>query len=143
MVMAGKDGPVLQATKDLVKEYGLEDRIIFPGYINMQQKQAFAKDYDIYLCTNKIDNTPVSLTEFMQFGLPIVSVNVGGIPYMIEDNVNGLLVNAGDYEAMFNKITLLIEDQTLAQSIIKNAYSYVQRYDEKNVLKKWKELLHE
>jgi glycosyltransferase involved in cell wall biosynthesis len=115
--MAGKDGPVLQATKDLVKEYGLEDRIIFPGYINMQQKQAFAKDYDIYLCTNKIDNTPVSLTEFMQFGLPIVSVNVGGIPYMIEDNVNGLLVNAGDYEAMFNKITLLIEDQTLAQSI--------------------------
>jgi len=143
MVMAGKDGPVLQATKDLVKEYGLEDRIIFPGYINMQQKQVFAKDYDIYLCTNKIDNTPVSLTEFMQFGLPIVSVNVGGIPYMIEDNVNGLLVNAGDYEAMFNKITLLIEDQTLAQSIIKNAYSYVQRYDEKNVLKKWKELLHE
>ena len=140
MVMAGKDGPFLQPAKDLVKEYGLQQKIIFPGYINLQQKQDYAKDYDIYICTNKIDNTPVSITEFMQFGLPIVSVNVGGIPYMIEDGINGLLVNAGDDETMFNKINLLIENQQLAQSIITNAHSYVQRYDEKNVMQKWNRL---
>lgn len=143
MVMAGKDGPLAQETIALANSYGLSPKIIFPGYINLEQKQAYAKDYDIYICTNKIDNTPVSLTEFMQFGLPIVSVNVGGIPYMIEDGVNGLLVNHGDDEAMFNKIALLVENQLLAQSIIENAYAYVQRYDEKNVLQKWKELLAE
>jgi glycosyltransferase involved in cell wall biosynthesis len=143
MIMAGKEGPLLNATKNFAKEYGLLDKIIFPGYINMEQKQAYAQQFDIYICTNKIDNTPVSLTEFMQFGLPIVSVNTGGISYMIEDGVTGLLVNTNDDEAMFNKIALLISNQALAQSIIANAYNYVQRYDEKNVIQKWKTLLSE
>lgn len=143
MVMAGKDGPLTQDAKALAKTYGLENKIIFPGYINMQQKQDYARRYDIYICTNKIDNTPVSLTEFMQFGLPIVSVNVGGIPYMIEDRVNGLLVNAGDDEAMYKKISLLIENQELAQSIITSAHTYVQQYNEESVLEKWQDLLAE
>lgn len=143
MIMAGKEGPLLDATKNLAKEYSLTDKIIFPGYISLQQKQAYAHNHDIYICTNKIDNTPVSLTEFMQLGLPIVSVNTGGISYMIEDGVNGLLVNANDDKAMFEKIVLLIDNQALAQSIISNAYNYVQRYDEKNVIQKWKALLKE
>jgi len=143
MVMAGKEGPLLQATIDLAKQYELHEKIIFPGYINMQQKLEYAKEYDVYISTNKVDNTPVSLTEFMQLGLPVVSVNVGGIPYMIEDGVNGLLVNANDDEAMFKKINLLIENQQLAQSIITNAHNYVQRYDENNVMQKWSAILNE
>lgn len=141
MVMAGKDGPLSNEVKTMAKREGLEKKIHFPGYINMQQKLAYAAAYDIYICTNKIDNTPVSLTEFMQLGLPIVSVNTGGIPYMIEDGKNGLLVDFDDDEAMFNKIMMLIRDQELAQSIIANAYNYVQQYDESNVIKKWDAVL--
>ncbi|MEP6845606.1 MAG: glycosyltransferase family 4 protein [Panacibacter sp.] len=143
MVMAGKDGPLSIAAKNMAKEYGLADKILFPGYISMQQKQQFAATYDIYICTNKIDNTPVSLTEFMRFGLPVVSVNTGGIPYMIKDGENGLLVNAEDDEAMFHKICLLIDNQPLAQSIITKAYDYAQQYDETNVMKKWNNVLAE
>jgi glycosyltransferase involved in cell wall biosynthesis len=143
MVMAGKEGPLLHTAIDLAKEYGLEKKIFFAGYINMQQKLNYAKVCDIYICTNKIDNTPVSLTEFMQLGLPVVAVNTGGIPYMIEDGVNGLLVNTNDDEAMCNKIELLVNNQLLAQTIIINAYNYVQRYNEKNVIQKWKPLLAE
>lgn len=143
MVMAGKEGPLSGAVKHMVKEMGLNEQLSFPGYINMQQKQAFAEAYDIYICTNKIDNTPVSLTEFMQFGLPIVSVNVGGIPYLIQDGVTGLLVNDDDDEAMFDSIDLLINNNALAQSIIANAFTYVQQYDEVNVMQKWYVVLGE
>ncbi|CAN5732174.1 N/A [soil metagenome] len=142
MVMAGKEGPLSNAVKSMSKEMGLSNKISFPGYINMQQKQTFAETYDIYICTNKIDNTPVSLTEFMQLGLPVVSVNIGGIPYMIKDGINGLLVNDDDDEAMFNKIDLLISNNFLAQSIVTNAYNYVQQYDEVNVIKKWNIVLN-
>lgn len=142
MVMAGKEGPLSDTVKSMSTKMGLTHKISFPGYINMKQKQAFADAYDIYICTNKIDNTPVSLTEFMQLGLPVVSVNIGGIPYMIKDGVNGLLVNDDDDEAMFNKIDLLISNNLLAQSIITNAYNYVQQYDEVNVLKKWNVVLN-
>lgn len=141
MVMAGKDGPLTQTIKAMVKENGLCDKIIFPGYINMKEKLQFAKDYDIYICTNKIDNAPVSLIEFMSLGLPVVSVNVGGIPYMITDEKNGLLVNENDDEAMFEKICSLIEQPFLARLIYSNAYEYAQRYDEKNVIQKWRDLI--
>ena len=141
MVMAGKEGPLSNTVRQLTIQYNLQNNIHFPGYITMQQKQQFATEYDIHICTNRIDNTPVSLTEFMRFGLPVVSVNVGGIPHLIEDGVNGLLVNDDDDEAMFSKVDALISNNNLAQSIIANAYNYSDRFDEKNVIVKWQQVL--
>jgi glycosyltransferase involved in cell wall biosynthesis len=143
MVMAGKDGPLTAVIKKMAEKNGLSGRIIFPGYINMQEKEKFASEYDIYICTNRIDNAPVSLIEFMSFGLAVVSVNTGGIPYLIEDGHNGLLVDPDDDEAMFKKICLLIENPSLARSIRSNAYQFARQYDEKNIIHKWKALMEE
>jgi glycosyltransferase involved in cell wall biosynthesis len=143
MVMAGKDGPLTGVIKEMAKKKDLSGKIIFPGYINMQEKKKFASEYDIYICTNRIDNAPVSLIEFMSFGLPVVSVNTGGIPYLIEDGHNGLLVDPDDDEAMFKKICLLIENPSLARSIRSNAYQFARQYDEKNIIHKWKALMEE
>ena len=91
MVMAGKEGPLFSLMKKIVEEKGFTDKIIFPGYINMQEKIAFADQYGIYINTNRIDNAPVSVIEFMALGLPVVSVNIGGMPYIITHEKNGLL----------------------------------------------------
>jgi glycosyltransferase involved in cell wall biosynthesis len=141
MVMAGKDGPLTTVIKKMAEKNGLSGKIIFPGYITMREKERFASEYDIYICTNRIDNAPVSLIEFMSFGLPVVSVNTGGIPYLIKDGQNGLLVDPDDDEAMFKKICLLIENPSLANSIRSSAYQYAQRYDERNIISKWQELI--
>jgi glycosyltransferase involved in cell wall biosynthesis len=141
MVMAGKNGPLTEMIKRKSNEYHLTGKMIFPGYISQQEKLQFANDYDIYICTNKIDNAPVSLIEFMRLGLPVVSVNVGGIPYLITHEQNGLLVNDDDDEAMFMQINRLIEDRSLGRSISEKAYQFAQCYDEKNIIKKWKALI--
>jgi len=141
MVMAGKEGPLTSTIKEMTEKNGLSGKIIFPGYINTQEKEKFASEYDIYICTNRIDNAPVSLIEFMSFGLPVVSVNTGGIPYLIKDGQNGLLVDPDDDEAMFAKICLLIENPSLAKSIRSNALEYAQQYDEKYIIPKWKALM--
>jgi glycosyltransferase involved in cell wall biosynthesis len=141
MVMAGKEGPLFSLIKRMVAEKGLSDKIIFPGYINMQEKIAFAEQYDVYINTNKIDNAPVSVIEFMALGLPVVSVNVGGLPYLITNEQNGLLVNGDDDEAMFLQICRLIKNPSFAKSICCNAFHYAQQYDEKNVFKKWERLI--
>jgi glycosyltransferase involved in cell wall biosynthesis len=143
MVMAGRDGPLISVIKNMTETNGLTGKVIFPGYLNMQEKQEFAKQYDIYICTNRIDNAPVSIIEFMSFGLPVVSVSVGGIPYLVIDGQNGLLVDPDDDEAMFKKICLLIENPSLAESIRRNACQYVQQYDEKNIIHKWKILIED
>ena len=92
MVMAGADKGLLTEIKKMIREYKLGDIIELPGYIETTIKNKLADDYDIYICTNKIDNAPVSIIEFMALGLAIVAVNIGGIPYIIEDGKNGLLV---------------------------------------------------
>ncbi len=142
MVMAGKDDGMLNEIKRLSKRNQLENKISFPGYINMQQKLEYAQTHDIYICTNRIDNAPVSLIEFMALGLPIVSVNTGGIPYMIKDGYNGLLVDLDDDEAMANKIEMLIKNPELSCAISRNAYKYSRQYGEEYVLKKWLTILN-
>jgi glycosyltransferase involved in cell wall biosynthesis len=143
MVMAGKEGPLSSPIKKMVQEAGLYSKIIFPGYINLEEKTALAEQYDIYINTNKIDNAPVSVIEFMALGLPVVSVNVGGMSYLINHGQNGLLVNSDDDEQMFLQICRLVEEPDMARIICCNAFHYAKLYDEKNVFAKWQSILEE
>ncbi|MEP7319838.1 MAG: glycosyltransferase family 4 protein [Panacibacter sp.] len=137
MVMAGKDEGLLGKIKSMAAEYQLVDNIIFPGFITLQQKIEYAQTQDIYICTNRVDNAPVSLIEFMALGLPIVSVNTGGIPYIIKDGYNGLLVEPDDAAAMAEKIDMLIKNPLMATALSRNAYDYSRLYGNENVLQKW------
>jgi glycosyltransferase involved in cell wall biosynthesis len=139
MVMAGK-GILENGIKQMALEYGLADKIIFPGYIDLQQKINLSNEYDIYICTNSTDNAPVTFIEFMALGLPIVSTNAGGIPFIIKDGETGLLADVGDDAAMVQQIERLIEDSILSQKIIRNANEYAKQYDDKIVVEKWKEI---
>ena len=143
MVMAGNDGGLLTLVQAMVKEYRLEEQVIFPGFINRQQKQELAKDFDIYICTNRIDNAPVSVIEFMSLGLPVVSVNTGGLPYLIHNGVNGFLVAQDDDAVMAAQIETLISDPSLAATVAANALLYSTQYDEAPVLQKWISLFRE
>lgn len=143
MLMAGSDHGALNAIKEMINRFELKEQILLPGFISHQQKLQYAKEYDIYICTNRIDNAPVSLIEFMALGLPIVSVNAGGIPYIIKDGENGLLVNIDDDEAMVNKIELLIQQPALAQQIAENAFHYSRRYDKEPVFEKWLQVFNQ
>ncbi len=142
LVMAGGDKGLLDACKNAAIENGLGNRISFPGYINLQQKNQLASEYDLYICTNKVDNAPFSFIEFMAMGVPIVSVSVGGIPFMITHQSNGLLCSDNSLDEMVNQISTLIENPELASKITTQAYQYVQGYDEAIVAAKWKTLLN-
>lgn len=143
MIMAGNDRGLLSATKSLVRALKLEDKIVFPGYIDLKQKEELATECDFYISTNKIDNAPVSIIEYMALGLPVVAVNTGGIPFIIKHKENGLLVPEDDDKAMADSISNLLEDQQLFKSLRNNARKYALMYDEDIVLEKWKSLFKE
>ena len=95
----------------------------------------------MYICTNKIDNAPVSFLEMMAMGLPIISTNIGGIPDLVTDNETALLVNDEDYKAMAKKIDYLINNTSEAKRLIANGRNYINRFSEENVFQKWDKLL--
>jgi glycosyltransferase involved in cell wall biosynthesis len=77
----------------------------------------------------------------MALGLPVVSTNVGGIPYLLEHNVNALLVDDDDIDGMTNQIKRLFTEPNLAHNLSKKGKESVESFDWEVVKKQWIELL--
>jgi glycosyltransferase involved in cell wall biosynthesis len=143
MVMAGFDFGMLQQTKALAMQLGVLDAIEFPGYIANEQKNKYANECDVYICTNKIDNAPISIIEMMALGVPVVTVNSGGIPYLVNDKHDCLMVEDDDVEDMAKKILYLIGNPEKAVALMNNASISAGKFGEDAVIKKWQSLLEQ
>jgi len=106
--------------KALVKELGLEKRIIFLGFIDNKKLQEYFSitDLVVHPCTFY---EPLSrmLLEATSYGLPIIASDVGGNSEIVENNINGFLIS--NEEELKEKIKLLITNDELARDMGKNS----------------------
>ncbi|RXP44855.1 glycosyltransferase family 1 protein [Lutibacter sp. HS1-25] len=140
MIGPDKDGS-LEDVKKLAKDLNLEDALVFTGYLSKENWIAKAAEFDLFINTTNIDNTPVSIVEAMALGLPVVSTNVGGIPYLIEDTVNGLLVEKDDADQMVKQLISLLEAPIKALEMSQNARKMVENFDVAIVQQQWEQIL--
>ena len=138
MVGPDKDGSLL-LLKELVKELNLIDSIEFTGVLAKEKWHKKSEEYDIFINTTNIDNTPVSVIEAMALGLPVVSTNVGGIPYLIENSVDGVLVEKANIMEMVTAIERILNNEY--QSLAKNARKKVEQFEWNVVRNMWTEIL--
>ena len=140
MVGPDSDGS-LSEVKNYAKELNVE--VKFTGKLSKKEWINLSKDYTVFLNTTNFDNTPVSVIEAMALGLPVVSTNVGGMPYLISDKKDGLLVNKNDANEMANAINYLIDNQDFAKQIGVNARNTIEQFDWEQVKKLWFNVLLE
>lgn len=138
MVGPDKDGS-LQTTKDFAKSLGIA--VNFSGQLTKEEWWELASKHDIFINTTHFDNTPVSVMEAMALGLPVVSTNVGGIPYLLTDKENALLVNDNDVVAMTDSIRHLIENQQKTKELASNARNFIEKMDWNVVKEDWNQVL--
>ncbi len=143
LIMAGPDkgDRSFQKTQQVAVKLGVRDLITFPGGIPKTEVPLWMNRGDIFLNTTNVDNTPVSVLEAMACGLCVVSTNVGGIPYLIEDEKEALLVSPNDPDNMAYAICRLLTDHSLAENISRNARRKAEEFDWENVLPQWESLL--
>jgi glycosyltransferase involved in cell wall biosynthesis len=98
---------------------------------------------DIFLNGSDIDNMPTSLIESFAAGLPVVTTDAGGIPYIVTDGATGLLVSKGDYESMAAAALRLLAEPAFASGIANNAYRECQKYAWDSVRDEWLKLYRE
>jgi glycosyltransferase involved in cell wall biosynthesis len=135
-----KDGS-LQRCKAYATDHQLP--VIFTGMLSKEAWRERSEDYDIFINTTNFDNTPVSVMEAMALGLPVISTNVGGVPYLIEDQKDGLLVPSDDRDQFVNAIHKLCTNNELARSLSANARRKAEGFDWQNVKQHWLTLLRE
>lgn len=138
MVGPDKDG-TLQVCKAYVQKNNLP--VQFTGKLNKEDWIALSKSFNIFLNTTHFDNTPVSVIEAMALGLPVISTNVGGIPYLLNHKENALLVNDNHLIDFINAIKTLIAQPEITSKIITNAREKVEQYDWEVIKQEWIALL--
>ena len=142
MIGPDKDGS-LNYCQQLSKKYRIDHNIDFLGYLGKSEWIKIAKDHDIFINTSKIDNMPVSVIEMMALGLPIVSTDIGGIPFILEHGKNSLLVKNNDAQNMASQIKYLIDKPYFANEISMRAFKDSKSFSTDLVIPEWFKIINQ
>ena len=138
MIGPDNDGSLLIAKK-YAKSLNVD--VEFTGKLAKEEWINRAKEFNIFINTTNYDNMPVSVLEAMALGLPVISTNVGGIPYLIAHSENGILVPPNNTNAFVNAILDLKNNTNKANKIAIAARNTVKQYDWEVVKLQWKSIL--
>ena len=140
LTMAGKDDQDSAFCRSLVESLKLRN-VSFLGIVPKGEIPALADKHDIYLQTSRVDNMPVSILEMWACGLPVVGTNVGGMPYLVRNGVDGILIKSEDYHAMANACLLLLSNHELAKTLSLNGRARAMELSWEKVKPKWEQAL--
>ncbi|MGM0609426.1 MAG: glycosyltransferase family 4 protein [Candidatus Muiribacteriota bacterium] len=126
-------GSLEKELKELVCKLEIENKVSFYGEVGHENLPLMYSKYDIFVNASKIDNLPGSILEAFASGLPVVSSNSGGIPYMVKHNYSGLLCEADDYKSLTSNILKVINDPDLGYYLSANAFKELEKYTWPNI----------
>jgi glycosyltransferase involved in cell wall biosynthesis len=132
LIIAGS-GPEKQNLRNLSKTLCVESKIDFVGRVDTSQMPELYQQAHIALNSSIVDNTPNSILEALASGVPVVSTNVGGVPYLVEHEKTALLVEPNDPESMAKAVLRLVDDYTLYSSLRDEGKKYVEQFTWENV----------
>jgi glycosyltransferase involved in cell wall biosynthesis len=126
----------------LAEELNLRN-IEFLGPISPEKMPEIYERADIYLNSPNIDNMPISVIEAFSCGLLVVSTNAGGIPYIVENEKTGLLVEINDHVGLAHAAMSILESDESAQKIIAEAHKECDKYTWESVGVEWLKIYQE
>ena len=109
----------------------------FVGRIEQEKMPEFYDQADIYLNSSIVDNMPLSIIEAFSCGLPVVTTDAGGIPFIVEHEETGLLVSVDDHESLAQESIRLLENDELAQKIIAKSRAECVKYSWSQIREQW------
>jgi glycosyltransferase involved in cell wall biosynthesis len=130
-------GPELGRCEALVQELGVADGVSFVGRIDNDQIPALYASADVALNPSTVDNMPISILEAYASGVPVVTTDVGGIPYIAFHEKTALLVASGDHQAMAAAVCRLIEEPALTIRMLEAGLAEARGYAWPHVKEQW------
>lgn len=130
------DGPLRDSLNNLINKLGLENRVFLRGQIDRSDE--FWNYFDIsdaFLMSSRSEGTPKVILEAMARSVPVVSSNVGGIPYMVPDLERGMLYEDNNLDELVRVLQVLKKDSNLRNNIIENGMKFAKENTLENATK--------
>jgi glycosyltransferase involved in cell wall biosynthesis len=131
---SGPEGPKLQ---ELVRELDLASSVRFAGDLSRDEMGALYRDADVLLNPSTTDNMPNSILEALASGIPVVTTNVGGIPFIVEHRRTAMLVPPRDPVAMAEASLAVLRDPVLKADLVAEGLEAVRQYSWEAVRDRW------
>lgn len=127
--------------QQLARRQGLEDKVIFTGFLPGVKK--YLSGLDLFLFTSRNEGLGSGLLDAFASKLPVVSTDAGGIPEIVQHEQTGLLAPVGDSEQLAHAVLRLYRDRELRQQLSTAAHAFVQKLDKNNTSRKTIEIYQE
>jgi glycosyltransferase involved in cell wall biosynthesis len=124
-VMIMGDGSQRERLKKLAVSLHIEKNVIFTGYTSETWQHVVGLDF--YVCSSRSEGVPYSVLEAMACALPIISTQVGGIPGIINNQHDGVLVPPSDSNALASSVNQFLSNPKKAERLGQNAKDRVNR----------------
>jgi glycosyltransferase involved in cell wall biosynthesis len=112
LCLAG-EGEERERLQRMVEKHRLTDSVEFVGWVAERAKTAAWERAGIYALPSYIEGLPMTVLEAMAAGVPVVATRVGGVPELVTDGVNGILIEPGDAAALTAALDRLLGDPAL------------------------------
>ncbi|MCI1193131.1 glycosyltransferase family 4 protein [Calidifontimicrobium sp. SYSU G02091] len=136
LLIAGT-GPEAGSLHRLASELGIQAAVEFAGRLEREVMAQRLRASVVSLNPSRVDNMPNSVLEALASGVPVVSTDVGGVPYIVKHGETALLVPPGNPTRMAEAILSLLEDASLAQQLRSAGLASVAAYTWDSVGPRW------
>lgn len=126
------DGELREDLINKVREYAIEDKVLFLGY--RSDVPRLLKSADLFVFPTHYEGQPFALLEAMAHNLPIVTSDASGIPELIENRVHGLLFRTGDSCDLSETLRWALIHSDSMQQMARNAQQRVQEFSEERMI---------
>lgn len=126
LVIVGKKGWYFEGLFELVKKEQLEDRVIFTGYVDDEDKPAIYQGAKIFAFPSLYEGFGLPPLEAMASGVPVISSNTSSMPEVVGDA--GILLSPKDEKAWIEALTLVNNDSAKRSSMIEANKKQIQKF---------------
>ena len=137
LIVAG-DGSMRAQLEALAKTLQLRN-VEFVGRVSTKGMAQLHAATDVCLNASDIDNMPVSIIECLSSGLPVVTTDAGGIPFIVRDEETALIVGRNDPPALAGAALRLLDEEGLAARLSRNGRAACREFRWSEVRERWRE----
>lgn len=140
--MIGPDKGILSLVLQKIKDLNLSESVIIKGSIPNSNLQKYYQSHSIFLNTTSYESFGVAVLEAAACGIPIVSSNVGELPYLWKNNLEMMLVDDLNVDSFFQSISKVFADKDLYDNLSSNAYIKSTYFSWENIKPSWISILN-